>query len=142
MTILHHWAFDPMPRDGTVPACGAQLLRTRRPGRLVVKAGRAWITRRGDLDDHVLAAGESIDLRAGERVVVEPWDAGKPVQLSWCGGALAGGLARTFAARALRLVARASAAAGERLLALGRSAAASAGCAQGVDTRAAPGACR
>jgi hypothetical protein len=85
MTILQHSVFYSLLGDGALQACGVRLLRTRRPGRLVVKSGRAWITRQGDLDDHVLSAGDAMDLRAHEQIVVEPWEGGTAVRLSWCG---------------------------------------------------------
>jgi Protein of unknown function (DUF2917) len=135
MTILQHSVFYPLLGDGALQACGVRLLRTRRPGRLVVKAGRAWITRQGDLDDHVLAAGEAVDLRADEQVVVEPWEGGTQVRLAWCGVQRRAAFLRGLdglRARALRAVAGAASAVGERLLALARSAAASAKRAQGA----------
>jgi hypothetical protein len=135
MTILQHSVFYPLLGDGAMQACGVRLLRTRRPGRLVVKSGRAWITRRGDLDDHVLSAGEAVDLRADEQVVVEPWEGGTQVRLAWCGAQPRAALLRGvdgLRARALRGLAELSATAGERLLALARSAAASAKRAQGA----------
>jgi Protein of unknown function (DUF2917) len=135
MTILQHSVFYPLRGDGALQACGVRLLRTRRPGRLVVKSGRAWITRRGDLDDHVLSAGDAMELHADEQIVVEPWEGGTPVRLSWCGAQRRAAFLRGAEALrgdALRLVARWSAAAGERLLALARSAAASARRAHGA----------
>lgn len=134
MTILQHSVFYPLLGDGALSACGVRLLRTRRPGRLVVQSGRAWITRRGDLDDHVLSAGQAVDLRADEQVVVEPWDGGTPVRLAWCGAQRRAALLRGvdgLRARVLRAVAAGAAAVAERLLALARSAAASAKRAQG-----------
>jgi len=147
MTILQHSVFYPLRGDGALQACGVRLLRTRRPGRLMVKSGRAWITRQGDLDDHVLSPGQAVELRADEQVVVEPWDRGSPVRLSWCSAqrraaALRG--AEALRDGALRFVARWSAAAGDRLLALARSAAASASRAHGAmpcgESRASSGA--
>jgi hypothetical protein len=135
MTILQHSVFYPLLSDGALQACGVRLLRTRRPGRLVVQAGRAWITRQGDPDDHVLSVGEAVDLRADEQVVVEPWEGGTQVRLAWCGAQRRLGLLRGvdgLRARALRGLASWSAAAGTRLLALARSAAASAKRAQGA----------
>ena len=134
MTILQHSVFYPLLGDGALQACGVRLLRTRRPGRLVVKSGRAWITRQGDLDDHVLSPGEAVELRADEQVVVEPWDGGTSVRLAWCGAQRRAALLRGLdglRARVLRGVAAGSASAGERLLALARNAAASARRAQG-----------
>ncbi len=135
MTILQHSVFYPLRGDGALQACGVRLLRTRRPGRLLVKSGRAWITRQGDLDDHVLSAGEAVELRADEQVVVEPWDRGSPVRLAWCGAQRRAALLRagaTLRGGVLRWVARLSAAAGVRLSALARSAAASANRAHGA----------
>lgn len=131
MTILQHSVFYPLRGDGFLQACGVRLLRTRQPGRLTVKAGRAWITRQGDLDDHVLSAGQAVDLRADERVVVEPWQDGTSVRLVWRGAQRRAALLRWRGA-VLRGVARASSALGERLLALARSAAASASRAHGA----------
>lgn len=102
-------------------------------GWITVQAGRAWLTRDGDPDDHVLATGERLWLSRGDRVTAEGWHAGEPVWLAWrpepqlqawplLGGlvaALAGALAR--AARGLA----------GGLLALARSAEASACRAQG-----------
>jgi len=135
MTILQHSVFYPLRGDGALQACGVRLLRTRRPGRLTVKSGRAWITRRGDLDDHVLSAGQAVDLRADDQVVVEPWDGGTPVRLAWRGAQRRAALLRAaegLRAGALRVVARWAAGVGDRLLALARSAAASASRAQGA----------
>jgi hypothetical protein len=147
MTILQHSVFYPLHGDGALQACGVRLLRTRRPGRLVVKSGRAWITRQGDLDDHVLSAGEAMELHADEQLVVEPWEGGTQVRLSWCGTQRRAALLRGAEALrggALRWVARWSAAAGDRLLALARNAAASASRAHGAmpcgESRASSGA--
>lgn len=135
MTILQHSVFYSLRGDGALQACGARLLRTDRPGRLMVKSGRAWITRRGDLDDHVLSAGQAVELRADEQVVVEPWEGGTQVRLAWCGAQRRAALLRRgegLRDGALRWVARWSAAAGDWLLALARSAAASASRAHGA----------
>ncbi|WP_431259680.1 DUF2917 domain-containing protein [Roseateles chitinivorans] len=48
-----------LPTDGRSVA-----LRLRRPVRLRVHGGRAWITRAGCLDDHWLAPGQTLDLPA------------------------------------------------------------------------------
>ncbi len=57
--------------DGPLAACGATRLRSRRAGRLTVRSGQAWITREGDPEDHVLAAGEALTMGARQEVLVE-----------------------------------------------------------------------
>jgi Protein of unknown function (DUF2917) len=52
-------------------------------GTLRITSGQVWLTRDGDPDDHVLAAGEWLRLRAGDTVTAEPWHHGHSVQLSW-----------------------------------------------------------
>lgn len=76
-------------------------------GWVTVQAGRAWLTRDGDLDDHVLATGQRLWLQRGDVLTAEAWRAGEPAWLVWrpepqafvplLGGlvaALAGALAR------------------------------------------------
>ena len=52
-------------------------------GELAVREGRVWITRRGDLDDHVLGAGESMRLSAHDRAVIEQWRRDQPAMFDW-----------------------------------------------------------
>ena len=128
--------------DGAFSAPGARRLHTRRPGRLTVAHGRVWLTREGDLDDHVLSAGQTLQLRADEQVVVEPWIGGTSACLAWRGDqprafALREAAAVSAALRALRAAVLRSLAtglgdAGARLLAWARSAEASASRAQGA----------
>lgn len=57
----------------------AASLRAERPGVLRVSRGRLWITRdatrRRATEDLVLASGDVLSLAAGDRIVMEPWDA-------------------------------------------------------------------
>ena len=57
----------------------ATSLRATQAGVLRVARGRLWITRdatcRRATEDLVLAPGDSLALAAGERIVLEPWDA-------------------------------------------------------------------
>lgn len=102
-------------------------------GWLTVQAGRVWLTRDGDLDDHVLATGERLWVRRGDRITGEAWTPGEPVWLTWRPEVSVqalpalGGLVAVFAG-ALARGARGLAAS---LLALARSAEASACRAQG-----------
>jgi len=52
-------------------------------GEFEVLSGRVWLTRQGDLDDHVLEAGEAMDLAAGDVAVVEPWLRGEVTSVAW-----------------------------------------------------------
>lgn len=101
-------------------------------GELRVLQGRVWMTRCGEPEDHVLAAGQTLALRAGDRLVAEPWVAGQVVRLQW----QAAGQPQGLAARLLRPLLVGVAALARRgaagLLALARSAEASASRAQGA----------
>ncbi len=108
----------------------------RRGGVLSIVEGRAWLTRGGELGDHLVVAGQHVQLGAWERAVIEPWDRDAAVALRWqprgqrLPVALLGGPLRALAfaagglARALRGTAEASAT-------LARHAASSANRAQG-----------
>lgn len=132
MMILQHnvtWAWFV---DGPLSACRARLLRSRRPGRLTVSAGRVWVTRSGDLDDHVLGAGQALAIRAHEQVVVEPWGEGG-ASLAWRTDQPRSLAARAF--DALAAARRGLSTVGAAWAALARSAAASAKRAQGSIAR-------
>lgn len=141
MTILQQPHPFPLLADGVLSACKTQLWRARRSGCLTVAVGRAWVTRLGDLDDHVLSAGQTLPLSAHDRVVVSPWVDGSPVRLAWRSDqprrralrAVAALLAlrRGVAVGLLRGAAAVLAALGGRALALARNAEASARRAQG-----------
>jgi hypothetical protein len=62
---------------------GAPLRIDHRGGELAVVRGRVWITRAGDLDDHVLDAGQSMLLRSASAVVVEQWRATESAVVEW-----------------------------------------------------------
>jgi len=121
---------------------GQALHLGRLGGELTVVEGRVWLTRDGDLGDHVLEPGRRVRLAVNDNAVVSPWQTGEAVLLRWnprrqglLGALFAGpllGLAFTT-----RLLARGFAA-------LARSAAASAsraqGCISGADSIASIGA--
>lgn len=60
-----------------------QVLRPARAMLLTVREGRVWLTRPGDAGDHVLDAGESLAVAAGQRLYVEPWRRGEAARLAW-----------------------------------------------------------
>ena len=62
-------------------------LQARRSGWLVVDDGPVWITRSGDSADHVLGAGQALHLGPGQRLVAEPWHAGRASRLRWTAAA-------------------------------------------------------
>ena len=121
----------------------------RRGGVLSVVEGRAWLTRNGELGDHLLVAGQQVQLGARERAVIEPWDRDAALALRWQphGQRLSAALfaeplrALAFAAGALASALRGAA---EGLAVLARNAASSAnraqGCISGGDSMASAGA--
>jgi hypothetical protein len=69
---------------GPVESVFGQPLRVEHSGgEFAVLEGRVWLTRRGDLDDHVLSAGERIVLEPADDVVIEPWNRGETTRLEW-----------------------------------------------------------
>ena len=93
-------------------------------GDLTVVDGSLWLTRDGDLGDHVVEAGQRVRLAVDENAVIEPARRGETVSLRWqprrrsFAGAvlaeplrgfafLAGAAARGFAALARRAAASA-----------------------------------
>ncbi len=70
----------------------ALTLHSPEAGRMRVVRGRVWATVDGphsgpanDLGDHVLQQGEALQVRADQRLVIEPWarSANEPVYFSW-----------------------------------------------------------
>ncbi len=121
---------------------GQALHLGRLGGELTVVEGRIWLTRDGDLGDHVVEPGQCVPLAVNDNAVIEPWQRGEGVLLRWnprrqglLGAVFAGPLLGL--AFAMRLLAGGFAA-------LARSAAASAsraqGCISGADSIASSGA--
>ena len=123
-------------------ASGEALHLGRLGGELAVVEGRVWLTRDGDLGDHVVEPGQRVRLGVDENAVIEPARTGETVAVRWYPrrqsfvGALAEEPLRGLAFLT-ELVARG-------FVALARSAAASAsraqGCINGGDSIASSGA--
>ena len=121
---------------------GQALHLGRLGGDITVLEGRVWLTRDGDLGDHVLVPGQRVRLAVNDNAVVAPWDRSERIALRWnprrqglLGAVFAGPL------RGLAFVTRALA---TGFAALARSAAATAqraqGCITGGDSIASSGA--
>jgi hypothetical protein len=52
-------------------------------GRLEVLHGRVWLTRAGDLDDHVIDTGQGLVVPPSGRALVEAWGDGEPALVAW-----------------------------------------------------------
>jgi Protein of unknown function (DUF2917) len=52
-------------------------------GRLEVLHGRVWLTRSGELDDHVVESGQSLSVPPSGRVLLEGWDDESPALIAW-----------------------------------------------------------
>ena len=57
-------------------------------GRLDVLHGRVWLTREGELDDHLVETGQSFSVPANGRALVEAWDDEDPALIAWREGTL------------------------------------------------------
>jgi len=75
-------ARTPLPSTHRVEA-GCALSLGRQPGELTVIHGRAWLTCRDDLRDHVLDPGERIFLPEDHLAVIAPLDKGEHLLLRW-----------------------------------------------------------
>lgn len=79
-----------LPGTWKLAAGRAITLQPREAGILRVAHGQLWATFDGphggplnDLGDHIVGVGEQLRLRAGQRLVVEAWDAQAPTYFSW-----------------------------------------------------------
>jgi hypothetical protein len=79
-----------LPGTWKLPRGRAITLRPSTDGILRVARGRLWATRNGphgqtpdDAGDHMLEAGRSMFVRAGERVVIESWMPGSASYFAW-----------------------------------------------------------
>jgi hypothetical protein len=79
-----------LPGTWKLAAGRAITLRPREPGILRVAHGQLWVTfdgphrgPRNDLGDHFIGVGQQLQLRVGQRLVVEAWNDGAPAYFSW-----------------------------------------------------------
>ena len=111
-------------------------------GELVAVDGRIWLTRDGDLGDHVIEPGQRVRLAVGENAVIEPARSGASIAVQW--NPRRQSFAGALLAGPLRFLAGLTGLAADGLAALARSAAASAsraqGCISGGDSIASSGA--
>jgi len=123
-------------------AAGEALHLGRLGGDLVVVDGRVWLTRDGDLGDHVVEPGRKIRLAVDENAVIESARTGATVTVRWYPRrqSFVGALAE----EPLRGLAFLTGLAARGFVALARSAAARArraqGCISGGDSMASSGA--
>lgn len=64
---------------------GQALHLGRLGGELTVISGRIWLTRDGDLGDHLLESGQRLVLAIDDNAVIESWDAGAVANVRWNG---------------------------------------------------------
>jgi hypothetical protein len=126
---------------GTLDGEQARHWVVRQAGSLRVEGGGdVWLTRRGDLADHVIGAGAALRLAAGDHVAVSAWRGGQVAAWHWQPDAPAAGALQRWGVALLRGLAAAL----EAWAARARSAAASAsrahGCIHAGDSIAASGA--
>lgn len=110
-------------------ASGGALHLGRLGGDLTVVDGRVWLTRDGDLGDHVVEPGQTVRLAVNENAVIESAQTGASVTVRWYPRrqSLVGALAE----EPLRGLAFLTGLVAKGFVALARSAAASASRAQG-----------
>lgn len=120
-----------------------QRLLVTEPAWLLALGARLWVTRDGDLDDHVLGAGERLFARRGDRLLVGPLDRDARVDWALQRVGPTQTLSRRLVGAAFDVTARALRGAADGLGALARSAAAIAcraqGCIKAGDSMASAG---
>ena len=114
-----------------------QRLVAPEPAWLVARDGVLWVTRSGDIADHVLARGERLAVARGDDLVVQSWRRDLPAVWDWqAQPAVRYALSRNLLAWAWGRAARALCGAADALAAMARSASARAcqagGCRNGV----------
>ena len=78
-----HITVTPTLAHGAIlPARQARHLGAQ-PGLLTVVNGTVWLSRKDDLDDHVLHSGQQFQICAGDDAVIEPWHAHAAARIDW-----------------------------------------------------------
>ena len=72
-----------LSRESVSLAAGQALPLGRRGGQLEVITGRVWLTREGELDDHVVAGGQSVSVEGSASAVIEAVDDRQPAVVAW-----------------------------------------------------------
>jgi hypothetical protein len=79
-----------LPGTWKLAAGKAITLEPRDSGILKIAHGRLWVTFEGphhgrlnESGDHVMGVGEQLQLKPGQRIVLEPWNEGCPAYFSW-----------------------------------------------------------
>lgn len=123
-----------LQQSGSLSLATSRRWQARSPGWVSVQAGRAWLTRDGDCQDHVLGTGERLWLARGDVLTAEAWRPQEPTWLVWRAEPAqpwAERLLRGLVAGAAEVLARGARGLAGGLLALARSAEARACRAQG-----------
>ena len=82
MNTQHSTSPASAPSPALELASGKVVALGRSGGDLSVIAGRVWLTSSGDIDDHVLGAGEMLHVGAGG-TLVESWTRNAPALIAW-----------------------------------------------------------
>lgn len=81
--VQQHEALGSHAWQADVPAVGARGLKAGRAGALLAQGGRVWVTREGQAEDWMLAPGETLAVRQGERLWLSTGPDGRPAQVAW-----------------------------------------------------------
>ena len=71
------------PESAKALASGEIMTLGTTGGEVRILSGRVWLTSSGDLDDHMLGAGDSLRVAAAGPTLVEAWDRGAPAWIAW-----------------------------------------------------------
>lgn len=104
-------------RAALQPLAAVHRWQVSHDGVIAVADAAVWLTRDGDPDDHVLAPGQTLAVRRGDRLTAEPWRSAQPARLLFVPAARP-----AWQQAGWQLLARLAGALGARLIALAHSA--------------------